>query len=684
MKVKCEYCQSMVDSREKYCPSCGSPLPEVPARSPGAAPANRHPGVILFVLAGCLLAALLMVVSTASKHSHPSESSVSKAFAQLEKDPTNIKAYQTIITYQLDQGQYDSACRNAQSMLLANPGSEQGRWCVELFQTFDQPGAAVRLALLSDALTGQPELFSDVADTTAEQLLSDSPLRQAMELFFGKTAQHITLADLQQITFLAIGKADRLTNGRAVTIGRNPTGQPDGAVTIHVENGDSTSGALGLPYFHGLRRLQVQEPVQDPAELFLPNLRSLTVHGIQLEDFTPLSGLQQLEELSVISSHLTSLEGLDALPALRSLSLVDTTLSDLSNLASHKGVTELALIQNDGLTSVASLSQMTQLTSLTLSGKELQDLSPIASLTGLKRLTVFDTEIRNTAFLAPLKNLEHLSLYENDRITTVPELQSLTGLVSLRLQSDQSLTQEDMKALKQLKALELLSYKEFSYLNPLAAQLEELTVCFTRSEVDLSALSGFRNLRRLRFESENSFYNTYKGSLYNLKALQKLPLEELDLGGHHSYESLDPVLSIPTLRSLDLSDFFAEKTDFTKFSNLSQLETLDLSEFRDMVDTPPGPGEQYWSYEAGPASVFTSQLGRLTGLKRLNLSSCSAEDISQLSKLTGLVELNLADNNITDVSALENLPALTYLDLSGNPIADCTPVEGKEGLMLIQ
>lgn len=685
MKVKCEYCQSMVDSREKYCPSCGSPLPEVPETPPRAVPtAAKTPGVIFVIILFSMMGIFLLLSSVMRTSNHPSEHSASSAFAKIQADPTDLKSYQTVITYHLDQGKFTSAYHHAQAMLLANPGTEQGRWCVEIFQTFDQTDLAIQLALLSDALIGQAELLPTVADTPIERLMSASPLCQAMELFFGKTAEHITLADLQEITYLSMGSVDSLTDGRAISIGREPSGSSANAITLQVESSTSPN-TFGLIFFQGLRQLEVLDHRVSPSELFLPNLTALTVSGIQLEDLTPLSALPNLEELSIHYSPLTSLEGLDALPALHTLTLVHTTLSDLSNLATQKNVTKLTLLDNDSLTSVASLAQMTQLTSLTLSGDTLSDLSPIAKLTALTDLTVTNTEIRNTAFLSTLSNLEHLSLYNNDNISVVPELKGLTKLISLRLESDESFaSQSDMYALKQLKSLELLSRKDFSYLAPLAPQLEELTFCFTRTQVDLSSLSSFRNLRRLSFESEDSFYNTYEAIFTNLKALQGLPLEELDLGGNHTYESLTPVLSIPTLRSLDLSGFFAEGTDFTKFSNLTQLETLDLSGFRDMVDTPPGPGELYWDYKAGPASVFTSQLGRLTSLKHLNLAECKAEDISALSQLTHLTELNLANNNISDISALKNLTALTYLNLSGNPIADYSQVEGREGLVLVR
>ena len=135
---------------------------------------------------------------------------------------------------------------------------------------------------------------------------------------------------------------------------------------------------------------------------------------------------------------------------------------------------------------------------------------------------------------------------------------------------------------------------------------------------------------------------------------------------------------------LDLSGTHSEGTDYSKFANLTQLRELNLSGYRDMVDTPPGEYEQYWSYEAGPASVFVDRLGGLTSLERLDLSGCGAEDVSSLQGLTGLTWLDLSDNDISDLSPLADLTNLTYLKLTGNRVADYSPVEGRDGLTLIR
>ena len=58
--VKCEYCQSVVDAGERYCPSCGSPLPAAPPPPPAAAQApqasRRGRAVVLLLLLLALLA----------------------------------------------------------------------------------------------------------------------------------------------------------------------------------------------------------------------------------------------------------------------------------------------------------------------------------------------------------------------------------------------------------------------------------------------------------------------------------------------------------------------------------------------------------------------------------------------------------------------------------------------------
>ena len=686
--VKCEYCQSVVDAGERYCPSCGSPLPQAPSQPPSgsqAQPVNRRAraGVLLLLLLALLGAGWLAVSLINMADAGRNGGGLSAALTAIEEDPADLDSYPVVITSYLEQGQTEMACHYAFLLVKQAPGEETGSWCVETFRSYGREMDAVQLALLSDALSGESSLFSQVADTPLDTLMPGSPLRQALELLLGKSASLITLADLQDITYLSIGSEDPLSGGRTVAIGYDPAGTDAGAVTLQVEGGNLSNG-LGLFCFQGLLRLEVREKQVGAEELLLPNLTALTTGSSTLTDLTGLSSLANLEELTILNSPLTSLAGVDALPNLKSLNLTNTDLTDLSVLPARKGLTSLTLADNDGLTSVASLAQMSQLTSLSLTGQAITDLSPIAGLTGLKELSVHDTGVRNTAFLTNLTGLTSLTFTSNDEVEQVPELGGLTNLTQLVLESDEAFeSQADMASLTALTALELLSTKDLSYLLPLS-HLEELTLYFTRSETDLSPLGGFTRLRRLDLRGETSFYAIYDTSLVGLSGLQDLPLEELDLGGHTVYGPLDPVLTISTLQALDLSEVDAQGTNFSLLSGLKELRRLNLSGFRDMVDTPPGPGDLYWSYEAGPASAFVEPLAGLTWLEELDLSNCGVTDITPLSGLTGLTWLDLSGNSVGDLAPLSDLAGLTYLNLSGNPIPDYSPVEDRDGLILIR
>lgn len=688
MKVRCEYCHSMVDALEKTCPSCGSPLPEVkiPVYSTPAPKKSAVPALAAFLAAAILLPCWMLwgqwlLPTGKAGGSGGANLSVSEAYARIQEDPTQAEAYQAVVSHLLDQGDFSAAYEYARTMLTEAPDADGG-WCVEVFSRVDRRDLAARLALTCDALKGNQALFPLVAGATVEELFPQSPLRQSMELFLGKPAGQITLADLQSVTYLSIGGEDRLTGGRTVAVGSDPDGDPSAAVSLPVEAGSASDG-LGILFFQGLRGLEIRSTATKQAELMLPRLTALTIYGVQMEDLTPLAHLPALEKLTLSAAGVPSLKGLEALPALRALSLRGSKLTDLSLLPAQKGITELALLDNDGLPGVASLAQMTQLTSLSLSGDTLSDLSPIASLTGLKRLSITDTSIRNTDFLSGMTGLEELVFTDNDKVEAIPQLTSLPALTRLTLESDELFGGKDaLNSLTNLRALTLRSTKELSYLLPLK-NLEELTLYFYRHDVNLSALSGFQRLRILRFPGE-TMGSGYTAQFSGLSALKSLPLEELYIIGHKLYEPLDPVLSIPTLQVLDLTGVNAEGTNFSLFGHLSQLQKLSLRDFDDMRNIPPGPDEQYWSYEAGPASAFVDQLGGLTGLTWLDLAGCGAEDISALAGLTNLAWLDLSGNDISDISVLKNLDALTYLNLSGNPIGDLSAVEGREGLILVR
>lgn len=677
MKVRCEYCQSMVDETEKICPYCGSPLPEPPPRpQPKPAVRNGRPALLPLLLA-LAAAAALAIYPLLTRGGSPKGSGqpISEAVAEVNAGTAKGDTYVTVISYYLEAGDVETAYRASWELLVQD--AEYGKWCVEQFQTFSRRDLAAKLALACAARGGSQELLAQLADTPLSELLPDSPLCQAMELVLGRTAGNIVLRDLQAVTGLSISAGDRLTNAQEIGVAFDGEGKELTAVSVEYDGG--SGGSMGLIFFQGLRSLTLSSAnVKTSEDFLLPGLRELNLlirmDGKDLSGFTHL---KNLERLQVGGPSLVSLDGLDELPALTSLTLFDTGLTDLSSLASQERITELALLDNGQLASVASLSQAARLERLTLSGKSFADLSPLSSLSGLASLTVDKTSIRDTGFLEGMSGLRELSLTNNRELEGVPELAGLSGLERLTLDDDGYAAKEDLYGLTGLRALDLELSRNLTFLEPLG-QLEELTLRCNHSEVDLTPLKQFVNLRRFCVRGA-SFTQ-----LYGLDALGNLPLAELDLYGLSFYGPITPLLEISTLEKLSLAEVSSEGTDYSRFANLTQLRALNLDGYRDMIDRPPGEDEEYWSYEAGPASAFAGQLGLLAGLEELHLAGCGVESIESLAGLTSLTYLDLSDNNITDVTSLAGLNGLTYLNLSGNRIGDLSPVEGREGLTLIR
>ena len=702
MKVQCEYCQNMVEVQsgvDKVCPFCGGPLPAAPepppVRSQVQTPQRSQAAKPKPLLAVLLLAALLAAGGILYLNSRPARQSgdlsgismpnmrVSDALDALNEGTEDGSAYMVVINYYLEGGQTDNAYQVCKDLLELPDGGTYMSWCVQELGKFSRPDLAARLAMAADARSGSRELYTLVQDTTLDQLLPDSPLCQAMELVWGRTAANITLADLQTVTGVSIGRRDSLSGAQDIGLAFDEEGTE--FVTVTVEYTGSGSG-LGTVCFQGLRTFLLSDSnIRTKEDLNLPNLRELRILlRMDAEDLTKFTQLKNLERLELGGPSLTSLEGLEELPALEELTLFDTGLTDLSALASRTGIARLTLEDNDRLTSVASLSQAGHLKGLTLSGKALTDLSPLASLSGLESLSVTGTAIRSASFLSGMTGLRELTLTDNKELGTVSELAGLTNLERLVLDSDELIaSQDDLRALTGLRSLRLRVSKNLSFLSPLT-DLEELTIYSYMASWDISGVSQFRNLKKLSLSSGSDFYDSYTAELEGLDALRGLPLEELDLGGKPVYGSIDAVLEIPTLQVLKLNGAHSQGTDYAKVANLTQLRELDLGNYRDMVDVPPGEYDQYWSHKAGPASAFVEQLGLLTSLERLNLSGCGVEDINGLRGLSGLTWLDLSDNDISDLSPLADLTNLTYLKLTGNRIGDYSPVEGRDGLTLIR
>ena len=348
----------------------------------------------------------------------------------------------------------------------------------------------------------------------------------------------------------------------------------------------------------------------------------------------------------VNSNDISNLSPLSNLTNLTYLSLTSNSISDISELSNLTNLTTLALGDNS-ISDISALSNLTNLTGLYLWENSISSISALSNLTNLTYLSLRGNSISSISALSNLTNLERLWLYNNS-ILDISVLSNLTNLTYLGLSRNSIL---DISALSNLTNLDRLTLwdNNISSISALS-NLTNLTVLSLsgNSISDISALSNLTNL---------TWLNLRDNSISSISVLSNLTnLTELGLGGN-SISDISVLSNLTNLTILGLSD--NSISDISALSNLTNLTELYL-----------------WDNSISSISA----LSNLTNLTGLRLWGNSISSISALSNLTNLTWLGLSDNSILDISALSNLTNLTTLYLWGNSISDISALSNLTNL----
>jgi hypothetical protein len=212
-----------------------------------------------------------------------------------------------------------------------------------------------------------------------------------------------------------------------------------------------------------------------------------------------------------------------SLSSLTRLEVLDLSGNPFRGEADLSGLTRLKELDLLGgrIRDLTLLADLKQLESLNLSGTLVEDVTPLAQMDKLEDLGLSASRIEDISAIAELENLKSLDLW-GTQIEHVEALTKLTNLKTLHLR-DTAVT--DLSPLSHLKALETLDLQE------------------TKVR-DLSPIASLTNLTRLKL-------------------------------GKSTVEDLQPLSSLPKLRSLDLSH--TSVTDLAPLSGLGALTSLDLT-----------------------------------------------------------------------------------------------------------
>ncbi|MFO0976215.1 MAG: hypothetical protein U0996_07425 [Planctomycetaceae bacterium] len=217
---------------------------------------------------------------------------------------------------------------------------------------------------------------------------------------------------------------------------------------------------------------------------------------------------------------LAHLQGLTNLRAL-DLSGWEIDADSLSVIAKLHRLSHLSL-RVPTRAPLAFLKNLTQLSSLELTGIWVEDLSPLSQLNSLRRLHISGDGLTTIDALEPLTGLRKLSM-DGGRIRDYRPLRRMQELKTLFLRSDAQSTLDGCQGLTKLESL----------------------ITVDGSIENLAPLSGLRFLRELYFQ--------YCSSLSDIRAVASMPsLCKLTLENCYRISDWSPLLSCENMEVLRL------------------------------------------------------------------------------------------------------------------------------------
>lgn len=273
----------------------------------------------------------------------------------------------------------------------------------------------------------------------------------------------------------------------------------------------------------------------------LSQLRSLSMDGCALTDeqFSTLSLIVWLQNLSIENNNLTNLSGAMAMVSLQELDASGNKIKSVPSLNRLASLKTLDL-SNNALNSVAWLSGQQTVTTLNLSNNLISDISALSGCMALTNLNLSSNLFQSISSLSECRRLETLDV-SNNEVGSLDPLRNLTGLMNLSLSETKVTTLEPLSAMTNLTTLNVsgTGVQDFGYLTA----------------------SPLRNLYAARCKLSD---------LATMLALGSL--ETLDIAGNE-FTEIGSVALLFNLRVLNVSNNFV--TDFSPLLNCAELTSVN-------------------------------------------------------------------------------------------------------------
>lgn len=210
-----------------------------------------------------------------------------------------------------------------------------------------------------------------------------------------------------------------------------------------------------------------------------PNVRQLTIYidkwdDSVIADFTPISSLSRLEYLWIRyeKDEKIDLSFLEQMPQLKSLFLYQMSVEDLAILENLPDLTELAVSGNENVKNVKTVGKLTKLRELEMQQCGIKDISFLDGLTELRSINLNGNRITDITPLSGLYKLERVELSEN-KIKDLSATSGLHNIIRLEINKNEIHDISPLAQLSRLNQVEIAD-NQVEDLSPLAGKEELL------------------------------------------------------------------------------------------------------------------------------------------------------------------------------------------------------------------
>ena len=339
--------------------------------------------------------------------------------------------------------------------------------------------------------------------------------------------------------------------------------------------------------------------------------RLIYLQVLSLSDNTignlPLTALTDLTYLDLDNNQLATVD-VGTYTKLQHLYLENNELIQVQNLNAVPNLQELRLNGNDvDVDTIRSISNLTQLYYLSLSGNTVPDLSFLSGLTGLTHLELADCDLTQTievstvnsttgesttetvdnlSYLSTLTNLTILDLSNNTALTDISALKPLTKIGVFYINNVPLESASDVRYMTKLQYLSMQNsdIHDFSFLSTLNS-LEFVNLSgHNAAAFDFSYIKNYENIKALFLDSECGSEVVNFDKFVNKVSLQFLSLANLNINSIDNVPDMDSIIYLG-LRNTGIRDFngtFHENDGYlypiTRFTTLKYLDVADNPE----------------------------------------------------------------------------------------------------------